>query len=94
MCEPSLRLCKLTGNSYTGSLYNGLLSLVANKDIDLKGKNIFMFSYGSGCAASLFTIKCVGDYSKIQANGDFSDIIEKRIKLTPEEYTQIMNERE
>ena len=53
-----------------------------------------MFSYGSGCAASLFGIECVGDYKNIQVNGDFTDIIEKRIKLTPEQYTEIMNERE
>jgi hydroxymethylglutaryl-CoA synthase len=62
-CERSLLLAKQLGNIYTGSLYNGILSLIGDKSIDLKGKRIMMFSYGSGCAASMFMIKVNGDYS-------------------------------
>jgi hydroxymethylglutaryl-CoA synthase len=64
-CERSLYLCKMLGNIYTGSLKNGLLTLIADKSIDLKDKKIMMFSYGSGCAASMFLMRVVGDYSKI-----------------------------
>ena len=64
-CERSLHLCKHLGNIYTGSLYNGLLTLIADKSVDLKNKSILMFSYGSGCAASLFVVRVVGDYSRI-----------------------------
>jgi hydroxymethylglutaryl-CoA synthase len=53
-CERSLLLAKMLGNIYTGSLYNGLLSLLCDTSINLAGKKILMFSYGSGCAASLF----------------------------------------
>jgi len=37
-CERSLELAKNLGNIYTGSLYNGLLSLICDESIDLTGK--------------------------------------------------------
>ena len=64
-CERSLHLAKELGNIYTGSLYNGLLSLVCDKTIDLKGKKVLMFSYGSGCAASFLMVRVEGDYKKM-----------------------------
>lgn len=65
-CERSLLLAKQLGNIYTGSLYNGILSLITDTSIDLKGKKVMMFSYGSGCAASMFMIRVQGDYSYLQ----------------------------
>jgi hydroxymethylglutaryl-CoA synthase len=56
-CEVSLYLAKRLGNIYTGSLYNGLLSLVCDSTLDLTGKQVLMFSYGSGCAASMFVLR-------------------------------------
>jgi hydroxymethylglutaryl-CoA synthase len=44
----------MLGNIYTGSLYCGLLSLITDSSKDLSDKNILLFSYGSGCAASIF----------------------------------------
>lgn len=64
-CEHTLLLAKRLGNIYTGSLYNGLMTLIGDTNIDLKGKKVMMFSYGSGCAASMFFIKFIGDYSKL-----------------------------
>lgn len=70
-CQVSLELAKRLGNIYTGSLYNGLLSLVCNDSLDLQGKNILMFSYGSGCASSVFRITVRGDISIIKRNARF-----------------------
>lgn len=56
-CEKTLSLSKNLGNIYTGSLYNGLLSLVCDTSIDLTNRRVMMFSYGSGCAASLFVLR-------------------------------------
>ncbi len=78
-CERNLYLAKNLGNIYTGSLYNGLLSLLLSgapkeqggEGLDLRGKRILMFSYGSGCAASLFSIK-------VNSNGwDYRKVIER-----------------
>ena len=64
-CERTLLLAKQLGNIYTGSLYNGLISLVADPTIDLRGKKILMFSFGSGLASSMYVIRVVGEYRKI-----------------------------
>lgn len=61
-CERSLHLAKNLGNIYTGSLYNGLISLICDDTIDLSGKSICMFSYGSGCAASMFSVRVKAGY--------------------------------
>ena len=57
-------LAKNLGNIYTGSLYNGLVSLLQSglptaeggEGLDLRGKRVMLFSYGSGCAASMFVV--------------------------------------
>ena len=64
-CERGLLLAKQLGNIYTGSLYNGLLSLICDETIDLTGKKILMFSYGSGCAASMFVLKVNQGYRRV-----------------------------
>ena len=46
-----------TGNMYTASLYASLLSLIHTRGDRLAGKRVMMFSYGSGLAATLFSIK-------------------------------------
>ena len=55
-CESSLKLAKMLGNIYTGSLYNGLITLLHDPSIDLVGQKVMMFSYGSGCASSMFFV--------------------------------------
>ena len=52
----------MLGNIYTGSLYNGLISLVCDNQIDMTNSKVFLFSYGSGCAASLFSVNVFDGY--------------------------------
>ena len=85
-CERSLLLAKQLGNIYTGSLYNGLLSLICDKNIELSGKKVLMFSYGSGCAASMFILKFNAKYHGIQKVSDFKERLANRVKISPEEY--------
>ena len=63
----------MLGNIYTGSLYNGLITLLCDSTIDLDGKNILLFSYGSGCAASMFyaRVKSGYKYSMLVKNMQF-----------------------
>jgi hydroxymethylglutaryl-CoA synthase len=93
-CERSLYLSKRLGNIYTGSLYNGLLSLICDTTISLTSKTILMFSYGSGCAASMFVLRVNGDYSHIQKNAHFESRLASRVKITAEEFDKIMAHRE
>lgn len=92
-CQVSLELAKRLGNIYTGSLYNGLLSLVCSDSLDLSGKNILLFSYGSGCASSVFRVSVRGDYSQIKRNARFQERLNNRVKVDPTVYTEIMNKR-
>lgn len=93
-CERTLLLAKNLGNIYTGSLYNGLLTLICDEQLDLKGKTIMMFSYGSGCAASMFTFTVNGDYQPIQKRAQFKQRLASRVKLSAEEYDKWMSQRE
>lgn len=93
-CEHTLLLAKNLGNIYTGSLYNGLVTLICDENLDLKGKNLMMFSYGSGCAASMFMVRVKGDYKHIQKKAQFKERLASRIKLSAEEYDKWMAHRE
>lgn len=92
--ERSLYLSKNCGNSYTGSLYFCLMSLICDPEVDLSNKRILMYSYGSGCAASMFTIRVKEDYTTIRNNSDFYERLANRIKKTPEEYESCLTVRE
>jgi len=70
MVQPTELITKQCGNSYCGSTYAGLLSLVANKAKDLVGDRILMFSYGSGLAATKFSIKVEGSVEHIAEKAD------------------------
>ncbi|HEY0186862.1 MAG TPA: hydroxymethylglutaryl-CoA synthase [Cellulomonas sp.] len=51
----SLRYNRVIGNSYTASMYIGLVSLLDHAVADLAGSRIGFFSYGSGAVGELFT---------------------------------------
>ena len=93
-CERGLLLAKQLGNIYTGSLYNGLLSLICDETIDLTGKKILMFSYGSGCAASMFVLKVNQGYRRVQQISSFKQRLASRVKVSPAEYERWMEKRE
>ena len=97
-CERTLLLSKNLGNIYTGSLYNGLMSLLesgiskeeGSDGINLNGKQVLMFSYGSGCASSMFIIKIKEQYQNAIRPSMFKKRLESRVKLSPEEFDRWM----
>ena len=80
-CERSLKLSKLLGNIYTGSLYNGLVSVLCDKAIDLSDKKVMLFSYGSGCAASMFFVHVKKGYQHhpLVLNSEFQGRLDRRV---------------
>ncbi len=61
----SLNLNKRVGNIYTGSLYLSLISLALElENNELRNKKLFMYSYGSGVATTLYSIKVNPHYDK------------------------------
>lgn len=62
--KPALLVSNQVGNMYTPSLYGGLASILSSYTLEnIPGKRIGMFSYGSGFASTLFSLKVCDDNS-------------------------------
>ncbi|XP_065783153.1 hydroxymethylglutaryl-CoA synthase, mitochondrial isoform X2 [Muntiacus reevesi] len=98
----SLYLSTYNGNMYTSSLYGCLASLLAHHSAqDLAGSRIGAFSYGSGLAASFFSFRVSQDASPgspleklVTSTSDLQKRLASRKRVSPEEFTEIMNQRE
>ncbi|XP_040851530.1 hydroxymethylglutaryl-CoA synthase, mitochondrial isoform X1 [Ochotona curzoniae] len=100
--KASLYLSTHNGNMYTSSLYGCLASLLSHHSAqELAGSRIGAFSYGSGLAASLFSFRVSQDASPgspldklVSSISDLPKRLASRKKMSPEQFTEIMNERE
>ena len=93
-CDIAAHHSEECGNSYCGSLYAGLLSLIANKADDLTGRRVMLFSYGSGLAATLFSINVKGDVRPIRDTANVHSRLAARTRVSPKEFTSILEKRE
>lgn len=76
------------GNSYTASLYLGLLSTLDHA-ADLTGKPVAMLSYGSGCVAEFFSVTPVPGYSdQLRADAN-RDVLAAREPIGYESYRRL-----
>ncbi|KAJ3278177.1 hypothetical protein HK104_002585, partial [Borealophlyctis nickersoniae] len=92
---PSLLAAKNLGNMYTGSVYGGLASLVSEvPSEELQNKRIVLFSYGSGLAASMFSVTVRGSTAQMAQNLKLAERLSQRTKIEPEEFDRIMLLRE
>ncbi|OAX39601.1 hydroxymethylglutaryl-CoA synthase [Rhizopogon vinicolor AM-OR11-026] len=93
--EPGMACSKRLGNMYTGSLYGCLASVLSSvAPSELKGKRLSMFAFGSGCAASFFTLRVKGDTSEIREKMDLLARLAS-MKLVPcQEYVDALTLRE
>nr|CAD7580667.1 unnamed protein product [Timema californicum] len=100
--KPSLFIANQVGNMYTPSLYGGLVSLlVCESASGLAGKRVGLFSYGSGLASSLYSLRISKDASKGSALDKLlsglsyvKPMLEARKAVDPLEFSQIMEVRE
>ena len=87
--SPWLSLNAIVGNIYTGSLFLSLIDLLrSNSSDDLK--QISMFSYGSGCAASMNIAYPTPGFEKFRGKIDPEPELNARRILSIEEYENIM----
>ena len=89
--EPSLHYNRIIGNSYTASMYIGLISLLDNAEEDLSGKRIAFFSYGSGCVAEFFTGTVVAGYQQHLHRQQHRRLLAERSELSYPEYLDLYN---
>ncbi|EGC29353.1 hypothetical protein DICPUDRAFT_159071 [Dictyostelium purpureum] len=100
--DPSTLLSKELGNSYCGSVYSGILSLLSNVN-NLQDKRILVFSYGSGLASSFFSFRGNSSnninkqFPSTRNIGEIANIKERlqnRTKINPDEFSRILATRE
>lgn len=88
--QPSITAPTNCGNMYTASLYSGLVSLLSNvSSEELHNKRIGMFSYGSGLASTLFSLRVKGDTSGIAQQLQLHERLEARTAVSPEFYNDV-----
>jgi hydroxymethylglutaryl-CoA synthase len=92
--QPSIEVPTMCGNMYCGSVWGGLVSLLSNVDSDaLQGKRIGIFSYGSGLASSLLSLKVVGSTEAIKKAVDLRARLDARRVVAPEVYDELCDLR-
>lgn len=101
---PCCKINQHVGNCYSGSVFSSLLSIVCDKGADLVGKRICMFSYGSGSAASLYSL--IGRVPDVEHNTNFTLesiqrnanmlklLHEQRTRCSVQEFTAALDLRE
>lgn len=92
--QPSIEVATMCGNMYCASVYGGLVSLLSNVDsANLQGKRIGVFSYGSGLASSLFSLRVKGSTDGIQKTLNLKERLAARRTVAPEVYDEMCDLR-
>ncbi|MEJ2703476.1 MAG: hydroxymethylglutaryl-CoA synthase family protein [Sedimentisphaerales bacterium] len=86
---PWLSLNAIVGNIYTGSLFLSLIDLLRNSTSD-DLKQISMFSYGSGCAASMNVAYPTPGFERFRDKIDPEPELSARRRISIDEYENIM----
>lgn len=69
--------------------------MACDEQIDLSDKSVMMFSYGSGCAASMFVLRFTKDYKKTAAiSSDYKLRLAQRRRVAAQEYDEVMARRQ
>ncbi|XP_075236307.1 hydroxymethylglutaryl-CoA synthase isoform X2 [Lycorma delicatula] len=93
----SLYIAREVGNMYTPSLYGGLISYLIETPFDiLSGQRVGLFSYGSGLASSMFSLKIKENGLKKLINNlsHIKKTLNERTKVSPDDFCKIMKIRE
>jgi hydroxymethylglutaryl-CoA synthase len=86
---PSLRLPRVVGNIYTGSLWLALASLLETDAAAIEGRRISLFSYGSGCTAEFFCGRVVDGAGAFVQQLQLSAPLHNRRRLSVAAYEQV-----
>jgi len=93
--DPSMACSRRLGNMYTASLYGCLASLLSTvAPSELLGKRVSLFAFGSGCAASFFTLRVKGDTSEIQEKMDLLNRLAAMKVVPPQHFVDALELRE
>lgn len=89
--DPSMACSRRLGNTYTASLYGCLASLLSTVEpAELLGKRVSLFAFGSGCAASFFTLRVKGDTSEIRQKMDLINRLANMKVVPPQDFVDAL----
>jgi hydroxymethylglutaryl-CoA synthase len=92
---PGMAASKRCGNMYTASLYSCLASLISTVEpSEIKDKRATLFAFGSGCAASFFSVKFKGDTTEIKEKMDLISRLAAMDVVPPQEFVDALKLRE
>ncbi len=84
--DRSLEAARLIGNTYTASLYLCLATLAEQEGERMAGREIGLFSYGSGCCAEFFRGRFAPGCGAAAARIGLDTLLAARRRLTVAEY--------
>jgi len=87
----SLPYNRITGNTYSASLYEGLTCLLDTATEPLDGKRIGFFSYGSGCVGEFFSGVITPGYRNALYSALHQELLSSRTAVTVQQYEDIFN---
>jgi hydroxymethylglutaryl-CoA synthase len=97
---PCCKINQNIGNTYNGSVFSSLLSVICDQGDALVGKRVFMFSYGSGSVASMYSFigrtpsSSTFSIGRIQATTDMFNRLASRRKCSYDEFVGALNLRQ
>lgn len=86
----TLRYNREIGNSYTASMYIGLVSLLDHAADDLGGSRLGFFSYGSGAVGEFFTGVVQPGYREHLRTAAHRRLLDDRTRISHDEYSRIV----
>ncbi|EPS25499.1 hypothetical protein PDE_00432 [Penicillium oxalicum 114-2] len=91
----SLTAPTMCGNMYTAGVYSALVSLLNNvPGAQLHGRRIGLYSFGSGLASTILSLRVVGDVGEIVSKTDLHARLNAREEVSPEVYDEMCRLRE
>jgi len=89
--DPAMAASRRLGNTYTASLYGCLASLLSTVEpAGLLGKRVSLFAFGSGCAASFFSLRVKGDTGMIREKMDLINRLAQMKVVHPQEFVDAL----
>jgi hydroxymethylglutaryl-CoA synthase len=92
--SPWLSLNADVGNIYTGSLFLALIDLLRQGDEALEGRELSLFSYGSGCGATYCIAEVAKGANAWRSQLDPAEHLARRRRLSIDDYETLTHETE
>jgi hydroxymethylglutaryl-CoA synthase len=88
---PALDLNARVGNIYTGALFLSLAYLLETSGERLAGKQISLFSYGSGCGAEFMGATIAQGAASLMKKESYLDILNRRKHISVKQYEEMLD---